>query len=181
MVLSEKNKKELRNLILAHPDWGSRKLQRECSFKVSHTTVDVYMKSTRKDLQDLINYQNGDQARELTETLRANLEKDLNNLRNLSWKKIKEAMGDPKNPKNKPDEEAILTWFREATRTADTTSRHLKAFNILIDNSKTDINIIQQTKEETAREIFKGPLKCPHCGKDVVEDLLRQHVRELEE
>ena len=44
-----------------------------------------------------------------------------------------------------------------------------------------NIKIIQQTKEETAREIFKGPLKCPHCGKDVVEDLLRQHVRELEE
>ena len=164
-LLTQDQLKEIRNLALANMDWGSVKLQKALSFKTSRPTVDRHMQAARRDVAELVQYTKGVKARELTEILRVNLEKDLGNLRSISWDKVKTAMGKPDPDKpggwlTPPDEEALLTWFREATRTSEVTSRHLRAFDTLIMDNRdqsTHINVTQ-VRVEVAREILEDPL-----------------------
>ena len=172
--MKKEQQKELKNLLMAHRNWSLRQIRDELSFKTSQVTVDNYKKKLTGELAELMQYQNGEKARELTETLKLNLEQDMEELRTVGMDHIRKAIKDK-------DEDEILIWFREAIRSTDSRAKYLRAFEIKIDQSTTNVTIEQRVRDETAREIFRGPLKCPHCGRDVIEDLLRQHVRELEE
>lgn len=103
----------------------------------------------------------------MTDSLRINLERDQVELADTVMKPLREAV-------KAEDEEGILTWFREAIKSADSRSRYLKGFDILIDNRNQTVNVsIEQIREEIVDDL------CDECKRKVLDKRMAAKAKDV--